>query len=96
MCLDFTYVLTVDTHYTRLKFIFLCCFNFADDFRSLDYRENTERKPSHLEMATVQASAGIVAGACSSVVTTPIDTVKTRLQVIKNIALAPSLTCMHQ
>lgn len=53
-------------------------------WRSLDYRENTERKPSHLEMATVQASAGIVAGACSSVVTTPIDTVKTRLQVMDN------------
>ncbi|XP_034686055.1 nicotinamide adenine dinucleotide transporter 2, mitochondrial-like isoform X1 [Vitis riparia] len=53
-------------------------------WRSLDHRENTERKPSHLEMATVQASAGIVAGACSSVVTTPIDTVKTRLQVMDN------------
>ena len=32
-------------------------------------------------MVTVQATAGMVAGACSSVITTPIDTVKTRLQV---------------
>lgn len=39
------------------------------------------KKPSHMEMVTVQATAGMLAGACSSVVTTPIDTVKTRLQV---------------
>lgn len=32
-------------------------------------------------MVTVQASAGMVAGAVTSVITTPIDTVKTRLQV---------------
>lgn len=37
--------------------------------------------PSHVEMVAVQASAGMVAGACSSILTTPIDTVKTRLQV---------------
>lgn len=42
-----------------------------------------EMKPSHVEMVTVQATAGMVAGACSSVITTPIDTVKTRLQVFK-------------
>lgn len=41
-----------------------------------------EKKPSHVEMVTVQATAGMVAGACSSVITTPIDTVKTRLQVM--------------
>lgn len=29
----------------------------------------------------VQATAGTLAGACSSIITTPIDTVKTRLQV---------------
>lgn len=33
-------------------------------------------------MVTVQASAGMVAGTVTSVITTPIDTVKTRLQVI--------------
>jgi len=32
-------------------------------------------------MVTVQATAGMVAGAVSSVITTPVDTVKTRLQV---------------
>lgn len=49
--------------------------------RGLGYRDETEKKPSHVEMVTVQATAGMVAGACSSVITTPIDTVKTRLQV---------------
>ncbi|GAB2265578.1 hypothetical protein Dimus_000616 [Dionaea muscipula] len=53
-------------------------------WRSLGYVDNMEKKPSHVEMATVQATAGLVAGACSSVITTPIDTVKTRLQVLDN------------
>ncbi|KAK1390334.1 Solute carrier family 25 member 44 [Heracleum sosnowskyi] len=51
-------------------------------WRSLSYRDDLEKKPSHMEMVTVQATAGMVAGACSSVITTPIDTIKTRLQVI--------------
>ncbi|XP_027931604.1 solute carrier family 25 member 44-like [Vigna unguiculata] len=53
-------------------------------WRSLGYKDDTGEKPSHVEMVTVQASAGMVAGACSSVITTPIDTVKTRLQVMDN------------
>jgi solute carrier family 25, member 44 len=55
-------------------------------FRSLGYKDDMEKKPSHVEMVTVQATAGMVAGACSSVITTPIDTVKTRLQVYKAYA----------
>jgi solute carrier family 25 protein 44 len=51
-------------------------------WRSLGYGDDFEKKPSHTEMVTVQATAGMIAGACSSVITTPIDTVKTRLQVI--------------
>lgn len=51
-----------------------------------------DKKPSHMEMVTVQATAGMVAGACSSVITTPIDTVKTRLQVLYMILYFPSLT----
>ncbi|KAI9122818.1 hypothetical protein K1719_005707 [Acacia pycnantha] len=51
-------------------------------WRSLGYRDGIEKKPSHTEMVTVQATAGMVAGACSSILTTPIDTVKTRLQVM--------------
>ncbi|KAI4335048.1 hypothetical protein L6164_013731 [Bauhinia variegata] len=51
-------------------------------WRSLGYKDDAEKKPSHMEMVTVQATAGMVAGACSSVITTPIDTVKTRLQVM--------------
>jgi len=55
--------------------------------RSLGYKDDMEEKPSHVEMVTVQATAGMVAGACSSVITTPIDTVKTRLQVYKTVFL---------
>ncbi|XP_055811091.1 uncharacterized protein LOC129880881 isoform X2 [Solanum dulcamara] len=51
-------------------------------WRNLGYGDNTDKKPSHMEMVAVQATAGLAAGACSSVITTPIDTVKTRLQVI--------------
>lgn len=54
-------------------------------WRSLGYRDCMDKKLSHMEMVTVQATAGMVAGACSSVITTPIDTVKTRLQVIDDI-----------
>lgn len=56
--------------------------SFAYDIRSMGYRDDLEKKPSHAEMVVVQATAGTVAGACSSVITTPIDTVKTRLQVM--------------
>ncbi|KAG4182780.1 hypothetical protein ERO13_A09G067000v2 [Gossypium hirsutum] len=55
---------------------------------SLGYRDDSEKKPSHMEMMAVQATAGMVAGACSSVITTPIDTVKTRLQVIDDYGVA--------
>ncbi|OMO58547.1 Mitochondrial carrier protein [Corchorus olitorius] len=51
-------------------------------WRSLGYRDDAEKKPCHMEMVSVQATAGMVAGACSSVITTPIDTIKTRLQVL--------------
>lgn len=53
-------------------------------WRSVGYSDDMdmEKKPSHVELVTVQATAGMAAGACSSVITTPIDTVKTRLQVI--------------
>ncbi|KAL3505571.1 hypothetical protein ACH5RR_030953 [Cinchona calisaya] len=51
-------------------------------WRGLGYGDDLEQKPSHVEMVTVQATAGLLAGACSSIITTPIDTVKTRLQVI--------------
>ena len=47
-------------------------------------------------MVTVQASAGMVAGACSSVITTPIDTVKTRLQVWEMGLLSSGFTVVHE
>ncbi|KAK9672089.1 hypothetical protein RND81_12G075600 [Saponaria officinalis] len=52
-------------------------------WRSLGYVD-CGNKPSNAEIVTVQASAGMVAGAVSSVITMPIDTVKTRLQVMDN------------
>ncbi|KAI3423354.1 uncharacterized protein J3R85_011088 [Psidium guajava] len=54
-------------------------------WRSLGYNNEME-KPSHAEMVTVQATAGLLAGACSSIITTPLDTVKTRLQVMDNFS----------
>ncbi|XP_010276501.1 PREDICTED: solute carrier family 25 member 44-like [Nelumbo nucifera] len=56
-------------------------------WRSLGYRNEMERKPSHLEMVVVQATAGTLAGACSSIITTPIDTIKTRLQVLDDYGI---------
>ncbi|XP_019418829.1 PREDICTED: solute carrier family 25 member 44-like [Lupinus angustifolius] len=53
-------------------------------WRSFGYKDDMENKPKNVEMVIVQATAGMVAGACSSVITTPIDTVKTRLQVMDN------------
>lgn len=50
-------------------------------YRSLGFSDKDQEKPSHMEMVTVQATAGMMAGALSSVITTPIDTIKTRLQV---------------
>jgi len=51
------------------------------DYRGLGYGVDSEKKPSQLELVAVQATAGTIAGACSSIITTPIDTIKTRLQV---------------
>ncbi|XP_010672583.2 uncharacterized protein LOC104889134 [Beta vulgaris subsp. vulgaris] len=53
-------------------------------WRNLGYKDEADKKPSLIEMVTVQASAGMAAGAVSSVITTPLDTVKTRLQVMDN------------
>jgi len=47
----------------------------------LGYGNDSPTKPSQSELVAVQATAGTIAGACSSIITTPIDTIKTRLQV---------------
>jgi solute carrier family 25, member 44 len=58
-------------------------FSIYFKIRSLGYGNGnySEKKPSQLELIGVQATAGTLAGACSSIITTPIDTIKTRLQV---------------
>lgn len=48
----------------------LLCFT-SNYFRRLGYGDDLEQKPSHVELVTVQATAGMVAGACSSIITTP-------------------------
>eukprot|EP01018_Ginkgo_biloba_P009376 Gb_30250 [translate_table: standard] len=54
-------------------------------WRSLGYGDDQEkRSPQQWEMVLVQATAGTLAGAAASVLTTPLDTVKTRLQVMDN------------
>jgi solute carrier family 25 protein 44 len=60
----------------------------------MGYRDDIDKKPSHLEMVTVQAMAGTVAGACSSIITTPMDTIKTRLQVC-SVSYYHSLFLLH-
>ncbi|ONM09431.1 Mitochondrial substrate carrier family protein [Zea mays] len=48
---------------------------------ALGHLHNKEEAPSQLKIVGVQASGGIFAGAVTSFVTTPIDTIKTRLQL---------------
>ncbi|KAJ6848647.1 uncharacterized protein M6B38_275520 [Iris pallida] len=60
-------------------------------WRSLGYGVDSKEKPSVLELVTVQATAGTIAGACSSIITTPIDTIKTRLQVMDNFGAGKAI-----
>ncbi|GLJ32764.1 hypothetical protein SUGI_0659810 [Cryptomeria japonica] len=54
-------------------------------WRGLGYGEDQEKKsPTHGNIVLVQATAGTLAGAAQTVLTTPLDTIKTRLQVMDN------------
>lgn len=65
--------------------------------RKLGYGGEKEKElPSTIEVVSVQAVGGVIAGASSAIATTPMDTVKTRLQVtpfyLQNLFLL--LPCM--
>eukprot|EP00249_Psilotum_nudum_P012552 c23849_g1_i1 orf=317-1294(+) len=56
-------------------------------WRALGYSipEKDAGIPSLWEIGAVQATGGVVAGAVSSIATTPLDTIKTRLQVMEEV-----------
>ncbi|URD97662.1 Solute carrier family 25 member [Musa troglodytarum] len=54
-------------------------------WRLLGHGNDKENVPSQSKIVCVQASGGIIAGAVASCVTTPLDTIKTRLQVMDNM-----------
>lgn len=73
--------------YSPASAVWWGAYGFAQHmiWRGLGYGEDIEkRSPSHGEIVIVQATAGTLAGAASSVLTTPLDTIKTRLQVMDN------------
>ncbi|KAJ8514035.1 hypothetical protein OPV22_004469 [Ensete ventricosum] len=54
-------------------------------WRLLGHGNDKENVPSQSKIVCVQATGGIIAGAVASCVTTPLDTIKTRLQVMDNM-----------
>lgn len=66
------------THFHAWHIIYVCYIMCR-----LLFHENDERGvPSQWKIASMQAAGGIVAGATTSCITTPLDTIKTRLQVL--------------
>ena len=64
---------------------------------ALGHLHDKEEAPSQLKLVGVQASGGVFAGAVTSFVTTPIDTIKTRLQVLCGILFSDyscNLSCV--
>ncbi|XP_072952376.1 uncharacterized protein [Typha angustifolia] len=53
-------------------------------WRLLGHSRDSEDVPSQWKIVGVQATGGVIAGAVASCITTPIDTIKTRLQVMDN------------
>lgn len=60
---------------------FLTIILFYTSTRLLGHDQNSDGVPSQWKIVGVQATGGVIAGAIASCITTPIDTIKTRLQV---------------
>lgn len=50
--------------------------------RLLSHGNDNASVPSQWKIVSVQAAGGVMAGAMTSCITTPLDTIKTRLQVL--------------
>ncbi|XP_058744795.1 mitochondrial glycine transporter-like [Vicia villosa] len=57
------------------------CAGCFDRFLEDDVKSE-EATPSMPKIVLVQAGGGVIAGATASCITTPLDTIKTRLQVV--------------
>lgn len=71
---NFEVVLTIN--YLKIAYLSCVCGRLLDDGTG-----HNGSKPSEGKILLVQATGGIVAGASASCITTPLDTIKTRLQV---------------
>lgn len=70
-------MIKIDDNVSLIQYLLLLC-------RLLGYGSDSKATaaPSQSKIVLVQALGGIIAGATASSITTPLDTIKTRLQVL--------------